>query len=147
MRLGLVEPLIEQVRDAKIPLLGVCLGAQLLTRESAEGTKPGIGLIDAECHRFIPNAADGIRVPHMGWGHLDYKRESPITTGLDAMARFYFVHSFYIVCADQQDVVATSRHGAEFTAIMQCGNIYGAQFHPEKSHRFGMQLLKNFVEM
>jgi glutamine amidotransferase len=114
---------------------------------SAEGERAGLGLIDARCERFVPDADARIRVPHMGWNHLEKRRDSPLLGQLDSHARFYFVHSYHIVCADPTDVLATAVYGKPFTAIVQRKNIYGAQFHPEKSHRFGMRLLQNFLEL
>jgi glutamine amidotransferase len=144
---GLLDMIRERVVEHRVPILGVCLGAQLLGNSSAEGTLGGLELLDFRCERFIPDPAAGIRVPHMGWSHIKPSREDPILRGLDDSARFYFVHSYHLVCKDPADVLATARYGIEFTALVQKGHIYGAQFHPEKSHRFGMQLLRNFSEL
>lgn len=144
---GLVEPLKRKVNEDKVPLLGVCLGMQMLGKGSEEGALAGLGLIDAYCHRFSFEAGSKQKVPHMGWGLLAPRQESRLLSGLDAKARFYFVHSYHLVCAEQSDVLATARYGNEFVSMIQHDNIYGAQFHPEKSHRFGMALLKNFAEM
>jgi glutamine amidotransferase len=143
---GLVEPLTQRVLRDGIPLLGVCLGMQLLGNSSEEGSSSGLGFIKARSVRFDP-AVSGIRVPHMGWQTLVPKREHPILAGIDAHSRFYFVHSYHVVCEDPQDVLATAEYGIEFTAMVNRGNIIGAQFHPEKSHRFGMRVLKSFVEL
>jgi glutamine amidotransferase len=144
---NLVEPLRKRVLGDKVPILGVCLGAQLLGKGSAEGVREGLGFIDARCERFVPDPEARIKVPHMGWNHLEPRHESPLLGQLDAHARFYFVHSYHIVCADPADVLATAMYGKPFTAMIQRQNIYGAQFHPEKSHRFGMRLLQNFLEI
>jgi glutamine amidotransferase len=143
---GLVEPLLERAR-AGIPILGICLGMQLLARASDEGALPGLGLFDARCQRFQMPAASALKVPHMGWALLARQRDSRLLRGLDESARFYFVHSYHVVCADRQDVVATSDYGGAFVSMIERGNVMGAQFHPEKSHRFGMQLLRNFAEI
>ena len=118
---------------------------QLLGLQSAEGVRQGLGLIDARCERFQPDSAARLRVPHMGWNHLESVRQSPILNGIDASARFYFVHSYHVVCSNPGDVLATVNYGIRFTAMIQRGHIYGAQFHPEKSHRFGMRILQNFA--
>lgn len=145
--LDLIEPLRKRVLEDGVPILGVCLGAQLLGMGSAEGERAGLGFIDARCERFVPDADARIRVPHIGWNHLEQLRDSALLGQLDAHARFYFVHSYHIVCADPADVLATAVYGRTFTAMIQRQNIYGAQFHPEKSHRFGMRLLQNFLEI
>lgn len=144
---GLVEPLRSRVREGGIPILGVCLGMQLLGESSCEGTGRGLGLIAARSEKLREDPSAGVRVPHMGWNHLRPLNSSRLLDGLDAGARFYFVHSYHVVCADRNDVLATTQHGAEIVAMIQRDNIYGAQFHPEKSHRFGMRLLQNFVEL
>jgi glutamine amidotransferase len=144
---GIVEPLRKRVLEDRIPLLGVCLGAQLLGKRSAEGRLAGLGLIDARCERLPTDKSAGIRIPHMGWSEIRPLRADPILHGLDGRARFYFVHAFHVVCAHETDVLATARYGIEFTAMIRRDNVYGAQFHPEKSHRFGMRLLQNFVEL
>lgn len=144
---GLVEPLQSAARDKQIPLLGICLGMQMLGLESEEGSSPGLGLLDARCVRFDPARLGGRRVPHMGWCHLSIVRPVPLVNGLDQRSRFYFVHSYHLVCADADVVVATADYGITFTAMVQSGNVLGAQFHPEKSHRFGMALLRNYANM
>lgn len=144
---GLVEPLRNRVLQGEIPILGVCLGAQLLGDASAEGQRPGLGLLRIRSERFVADRAAGIRVPHMGWNVIKPRRSAPILRDLEYDARFYFVHSYHLVCTDPALVLATAVYGIEFTAMFHWRNIYGAQFHPEKSHRFGMRLLQNFVEL
>lgn len=143
---GLAESLLGRAR-AGIPILGICLGMQLLTRGSEEGTLPGLGLFDARCRRLQVPAGSALKVPHMGWAQLTRRKDSRLLRGLDENARFYFVHSFHVVCTDPADVLATSDHGGEFVSMIERGNVMGAQFHPEKSHRFGMQLFRNFAEI
>jgi imidazole glycerol-phosphate synthase subunit HisH len=141
--LGLTEPLRRRVLDDRMPLLGVCLGMQMLGNGSEEGTLRGLDLIGGQCRRF---QANGIRVPHMGWNELAIRRPGGLLQGLDE-ARFYFVHSYHFVCDDAQDELAMSHYGIDFTAAVNRGRVWGVQFHPEKSHRFGMALLRNFVAL
>jgi glutamine amidotransferase len=140
-QVGLFEGLQEAGQNGT-PLLGICLGMQLLGNGSAEGNLAGLGLIKAFAHRL---PGDEVKVPHMGWSKLKIKRSSPLLDGLSAESRFYFVHSYHVVCDDTGDIVATAKHGIDFSAVINHGNVWGAQFHPEKSHRFGMGLLKNFL--
>lgn len=142
--LGLVEALREKAGDGSARILGICLGMQLLGRSSAEGRQSGLGLVDGASVRFDIPKDGGLKVPHMGWNVLTAKKASELLDGLGEQPRFYFAHSYHFVCADPGDVIATARHGADFAAAIQHGGIFGVQFHPEKSHRFGMQLLRNF---
>jgi len=146
-RLNLLGVLNERTA-AGIPILGICLGMQLLTRKSEEGVLPGLGWLSGETVRFrIAQGANGHKVPHMGWNNIGIKRFSSLFDGLsEEDARFYFVHSYHLVCEDDEDVLATTRHGYDFPSAVGKGNILGTQFHPEKSHKFGMLVLKNFVE-
>jgi glutamine amidotransferase len=152
---GLVPVLNELVLERKVPVIGLCLGMQLMTKRSEEGKEAGLGWIDAQTVRFKFGAENAhLKVPHMGWNTLDICRQHPLvadpSTGsghsLGPESRFYFVHSYHIVCADETDVVANTDYGYPFAAIIAKGNILGAQFHPEKSHKYGMKLLKNFAE-
>ena len=143
--LGLAEPIKNRVRQG-VPLLGVCLGMQMLGAGSEEGQVAGLGLIEGRCVRFHPDAQNGIRIPHMGWNELVPRKQSSLLEGLDK-ARFYFVHSYYFVCDHGGDELASSRYGIDFTAAVHRDNVWGVQFHPEKSHRFGMMLLKNFAAL
>lgn len=141
-RLRLREPLDRKVRQQGTPVLGICLGLQLLARSSEEGTLPGFGWIDARVVRF--RSEGGIRVPHMGWNTVDLARASRLFAGLEEDARFYFVHSYHLTDADA-DAIAFTSHGRRFVSAIEHGNVMGVQFHPEKSHRFGKRLLGNFV--
>jgi len=143
--LNLRSLLIEQVMVQKKNILGICLGMQLFTRTSEEGTLPGLGFVEAETlkFKFLDNK---LKIPHMGWNTLDIKRASFLLEGMPKDPRFYFVHSYYVSCSKQEDILATTHHGNDFVSIFSRGNITGVQFHPEKSHQFGMQLLKNFAE-
>ena len=140
---GLRDILNHKALVEKIPVLGICLGMQLLTQSSEEGNATGLGWVNATCHRFP--VQPGLKVPHMGWNSVTQTNASPLTMGLPADSRFYFVHSYYVRVADEKDSILKAHHGVTFDAALQSGNIYGAQFHPEKSHRFGMQLFKNFA--
>jgi imidazole glycerol-phosphate synthase subunit HisH len=142
--LGLAEPLRDRVVNGKVPILGVCLGMQLLGTGSEEGVQTGLGLIQGACVKLRPPEAAGVKIPHMGWNTVQPKKAGPLLEKLDA-PRFYFVHSYHLVCKDPADVLATAHYGMDFTVMVQRGNIYGAQFHPEKSHRYGMTLLGNFA--
>jgi imidazole glycerol-phosphate synthase subunit HisH len=141
-----LAPLVRERVLAGVPTLGICLGAQLLTRGSEEGTLPGLGLFDAEVVQF-PAVAGGAKlaVPFMGWSYLQLARSSRLFTGLEERPRFYFAHSYYLAAAEQ-DVVAHNHYGLRYAAVLERDNLLAVQFHPEKSHRFGKQLLRNFVE-
>ena len=142
---GLRPILDHKARDQRTPILGICLGMQLLTDGSEEGDMPGLGWIKGRAVR-IP-AGEGVKVPHMGWDVVTPLRSSPLTTDLPHDARFYFAHSYYVHVDDPADTVLRGRHGVVFDAVIQHGNIFGAQFHPEKSHRFGKHLLANFARL
>ena len=131
--------------EERIPVLGICLGMQLLTSGSEEGRLAGLGWIPAGTKRFP--ALPALKVPHMGWNLVRRTRPSALTENLSSEARFYFVHSYYVQVADPADSILRAHYGVDFDAAMSRGNIYGAQFHPEKSHRFGMQLLTNFAKL
>ena len=146
--LGLREPLRGAVIDHRTPVLGICLGMQLLTAGSEEGSLPGLGWIGGGTQRFRDRREGGPeRVPHMGWNSLAVMRGHPLLDGLEQESRFYFVHSYHVVCRSDHDVIATTHHGYDFTSVVGRANILGVQFHPEKSHRFGMRLLRNFAGM
>ncbi len=143
---GLLEVLSARVLEARVPVLGLCLGMQLFTRGSEEGSRPGLGWLPAETRRLRP-ADPRLKVPHMGWADVRLVRAHPLLEAPDPERRFYFVHSYHVVCDSPASVVAEADHGQTFCAAACAGNVMGVQFHPEKSHRFGMQLLKNFADM
>lgn len=146
---GLIEALNARVRIDRIPLLGICLGMQLLGHASEEGALPGLGWIGAHAVRFVtpPEATVTLKVPHMGWNIVYPVRDDVIFSGFEDDARFYFVHSYHMVCDTEDIAIGRTRYGYDFVSVFRQQNIWGAQFHPEKSHRFGMQLLKNFMEL
>lgn len=144
---NLYDLLSRKALHDKVPVLGICLGMQLLSKDSEEGSKKGFGWIDANTRKFRFNKEAKLKIPHMGWNEVSAKRESGLTANFEDDARFYFVHSYHVVANNQADVVMTSFYGYEFVAVIQRDNIFGAQFHPEKSHRFGMKLLSNFAAM
>lgn len=145
---GFVELLTERVVHHGIPLLGICLGMQLLSRSSEEGSLAGLGWINAHTKKILPKeGGEPLRVPHMGWNTVDVVNQTcPLVQELPADSRFYFVHSYHVACQDRGDVLGTTTYGDPFTSMVWHKNIYGAQFHPEKSHKFGMAILKNFAE-
>ena len=143
---GLIPLLNKKVIEDKIPLLGICLGMQLLTKKSEEGVKPGLGWIDAETVKFNLDPALKLKVPHMGWNYIKIQKENPLIDS-KSKSRFYFVHSYYVKCKDESQSIATSHFGIDFTCMIKKDNIYGAQFHPEKSLKFGMQVLENFAKL
>ena len=143
---GYVPILRRKVLEEGAPLLGVCLGMQLLSRGSEEGDAPGLGWIDARTVRFRPESAAGpVRVPHMGWADVRAARPHPLLEGLEEDARFYFAHSFHVVPERDDDVLAWAEHGDRFVSAVARDHVMGVQFHPEKSHRFGLRLLENFA--
>lgn len=128
------------------PLLGICLGMQLLGRKSEEGTLSVLDLIPFESKRFSFDSELKLKIPHMGWDIVEFKQNNPLLEGLVGTQRYYFVHSYHAVCDSSENVLMTCDYGYEFAASVVNKNVYGVQFHPEKSHDFGMALLKNFVE-
>jgi glutamine amidotransferase len=141
-------PLLEhKALDQKTPFLGICLGMQMLSCRSEEGKLPGLGWIEAETVKFNhEGCTTHLRVPHMGWNDIQIQAEHPLFANLGKDPRFYFVHSYYVRCSHPEDVIATTRYGFPFHSIIGRGNLLGTQFHPEKSHRYGMQVLINFAQ-
>lgn len=142
---GLTEYIKEKANKEKKPILGICLGMQLLGRKSEEGTLPGLGLIPFGNIRFRLDDTD-LKVPHMGWDIVEFKQDNPLLSGLEGTQRYYFVHSYHAQCDSKENVLMTCDYGYEFAASVVKDNIMGVQFHPEKSHDFGMALLRNFVK-
>jgi glutamine amidotransferase len=144
--LDLIDTLNYKVLEEKIPVLGICLGMQLLSLRSAEGTLAGLGWIKGETKKFNFTNTSEYKIPHMGWNFIKTHKESRLFLNMFQEARFYFVHSFFLQPEDNSDILTTTEYEKEFTSSVERGNILGVQFHPEKSHKFGMKLLKNFVE-
>lgn len=142
---GMREELDYQVKKNKKPLLGICLGMQMLGEKSDEGTLAGLGYIPFECKKFVFSDR-GIKVPHMGWDYVNIERCDPIINGISDQTRFYFVHSYYAKCKNEKNILLSCDYGIRFTAAVNHENIYGVQFHPEKSHGYGKQFLRNFIE-
>lgn len=144
---GLGAVLNEEVMARKKPILGICLGMQLLTAGSEEGEFPGLGWIKAVSKKFKFSSKD-LKIPHMGWNYVRPVNTKSLFKGLDTEKnRFYFVHSYYVECTNEENVLAKCSYGNDFACAIVKDNIYGVQFHPEKSHKFGMTLLKNFAEL
>lgn len=135
----------EEVLKNKKPILGICLGMQLLTNCSEEGKEKGLGWIDANTVKFDLEDKS-LSIPHMGWNKTNPTNTNSLFNNLDEN-RFYFVHSYHVVCNSSDNILATTNYGKLFTCSIYKDNIYGVQFHPEKSHKFGMQLLKNFGDL
>ncbi len=143
---GMVDALHKKVLEDKTPILGVCLGMQMMGRSSEEGTERGLGWVDAESMRFRSNEHPSMRVPHMGWNEAHPSKSSLILSDAPAKLRFYFANSYHVVCDDPADVLLETEYaGFRFASAFEKGHIRGAQFHPEKSHGFGMWFLNNFA--
>jgi glutamine amidotransferase len=143
---GLKEILNYKVLERKTPILGVCLGLQLMTNKSEEGVLNGLGWIDAETKKFRLDS-NQYKIPHMGWSEVKIEKKSKLFDGMEEKDnRFYFVHSYHLVCNSAEDILVSTHFGYDFTSGAEWNNILGVQFHPEKSHKFGMQLLHNFSE-
>lgn len=139
---GLTDAIKEFAAKGK-PVLGICLGMQLLLDGSEEGVEPGLSLIPGSTVRFVEKAE--LRVPHVGWNIVTPTREDSLVAGLEPESRFYFVHSYRVVPKHVEDVLATTIYGDTFASMVRSGNVMGAQYHPEKSHAFGMRVLSNFA--
>jgi len=143
---GLIDTLNIVAFEKPIPILGICLGMQLMCCSSEEGTVPGLSWIAANVSRFTTTQINDLRIPHMGWNTLKIVKENPLLPLEDTEKRFYFVHSYKVNCDNPNDPIAITHYGEDFVAAFQHNNLIGVQFHPEKSHRFGMDLIRRFVE-
>lgn len=147
---GLDEIISHKSEKEKIPILGICLGMQLLTNGSEEGSKQGLGLIDAETKNLssrLKKLEKNIPVPHMGWNQVKKSKFNPLTKDIDIDDKFYFVHSYYVDCNFEKESILKTNYGFEFDAAFNKDNIFGVQFHPEKSHKYGMKIFKNFSKI
>lgn len=145
---GMRETLDEIVLEKGVPVLGVCVGMQILAEASEEGTRPGLGWIKGTVRHFrSAPQTQGLMLPHMGWNDVAPKPGEALFGGFGEAVRFYFLHSFYFDCANEEDVSARAEYGVDFACAVSRGAIHGVQFHPEKSHHFGARLLKNFAEL
>ena len=142
---GLIPALATAALEKSVPVLGICLGMQLMCAASEEGEMPGLGWIDAHVRRFSFEDDSRLRVPHMGWNTIQVPRSNPLLPADAGEQRYYFVHSYFVACHNQEDSIATAHYGEKFVAAFQRGNLFGVQFHPEKSHRFGLQLMNAFA--
>jgi imidazole glycerol-phosphate synthase subunit HisH len=144
--MGCVDALNRRVLQDRIPILGICLGMQLFSKRSEEGIESGLGWLDAETIRFRFNTAEPqLKIPHMGWDNVRVCTPSPIFPESGQEQRFYFVHSYHVKCNEAGDVLTTTHYGCDFASSVCRGNILGMQFHPEKSHRFGLEAFRNFL--
>ncbi|MBH1942054.1 imidazole glycerol phosphate synthase subunit HisH [Mobilitalea sibirica] len=144
---GFDEAIKRNVLEKGKPILGICLGMQMLGRKSEEGEKPGLDLIPFDNVKFHFNSSNCLKIPHMGWNYVDIcNSNSPLLRGIETKQRYYFVHTYHAECDKRENVLMESYYGYPFTAAVHDRNIYGTQFHPEKSHNFGMKLLLNFAK-
>lgn len=141
---GLIAVLNERALERKVPVLGLCLGMQLFARSSEEGRRAGLGWIAAANRRFQFDTSGSLKVPHMGWNYIEPAQQAALIQRLPTEPRFYFVHSYHLQCDDPSDVMCWTTYGYKFASGIHRGNLWGTQFHPEKSHSFGLALLKNF---
>ena len=145
--LGLLDALNEAVLIKRKAVLGICLGMELMATTSQEGEKPGLQWLDAEAVQFKISVGARHKVPHMGWNRIQIKKVSALMTGVEDLSEFYFAHSYYLKVNDRSDLLNETEYGVSFPSAVERNNIFGVQYHPEKSHRIGVQVLKNFIEM
>lgn len=144
---GMLESLNEMVLVNKVPALGICVGMQMLALSSEEGKLLGLGWIDAQVRKFDPSELINMPIPHMGWNDVQPIAKNKLLAGLEDNAKFYFLHSYYFDCKNKKEAIAVTHYGRKFDAIVNSNNIYGVQCHPEKSHQYGILLLKNFANL
>lgn len=145
---GFIEPLEEQVLEKKTPVLGICVGMQILSEGSDEGTLPGLGWIGGRVRKINKDLIAHVpKLPHLGWNSVSFRKPSPLLEGIDPKEGFYFIHSYYFDAQQDADVLTQTNYGQAFTSAVQRENIHGVQFHPEKSHSNGITLLKNFAAL
>lgn len=144
-KLNLEEVIKKNVLDKKIPILGICLGMQLMCLKSEEGTKNGLSLIDYEVKKFKFDEKNNLKVPHMGWNFLKNTSDSTLFKGINGNLRYYFVHSYFVEDSNNPFKSSLTEYGINFVSSFEKNNLFGVQFHPEKSHRYGKELFKNFL--
>ncbi|MDQ1331098.1 MAG: imidazole glycerol-phosphate synthase subunit HisH [Thermodesulfobacteriota bacterium] len=145
---GIREPLDEIVLNQFLPVLGVCVGMQIMAHSSEEGKLPGLGWIDGMVKKFDSSQLTSTtHLPHMGWNNINLVIKNDLLKNIDSDSRFYFLHSYYFQCQRSEEVLATTDYGGPFASAIQSRNIFGVQFHPEKSHQWGIQILINFAEL
>lgn len=145
---GLRGILHEKVHQEQVPVLGICVGMQMLANSSEEGISDGLGWIEGKVQSFASNSlSKKLPMPHMGWNDVSPSPDSPLFKGFSDDVRFYFLHSYYYECDEKSHVAATAEYGFSFDCSIQKDNVFGVQFHPEKSHHWGAMLLKNFAEL
>lgn len=145
--LGLLEVLNQKARVDRTPILGICLGMQLFCRRSDEGDAEGLGWLDAETVRFEVSDPIRYKIPHIGWNSLNIEKENSLFAGVEASDLVYFVHSYHVVSHASADALSTTTYDYDFVSAVQLDNLYGTQFHPEKSHKVGQKMLRNFAEL
>lgn len=145
--LNLLDPLHQAVLVDRKPILGICLGMELMAEKSEEGNVKGLGWLDAEMVRFNFSDKHRYNVPHMGWNQISIKKSSSLMKNVTELSEFYFVHSYHLAIRNQSDLLNETEYGFKFPSAIEKDNIFGVQYHPEKSHDAGMQLLKNFIEI
>lgn len=143
---NIIPVLEEKVLEEKTPILGICLGMQLFTKKSEEGFVDGLGWIDAKTVRFTFGGENSLKIPHMGWNTVQIKKKRPLFKNIENGSRFYFLHSYHVCPEDRSYIITKTLYGQEFVSSVQKDNIFGVQFHPEKSHKNGIRLIKNFAE-
>tara|TARA_R100000908_G_scaffold65387_1_gene55380 strand:- start:10965 stop:11582 length:618 start_codon:yes stop_codon:yes gene_type:complete len=146
---GLIESLNKQVLEKKVPVLGICVGMQVMAKKSDEGEREGLGWFDAEVKKLEPKNKDGeaVLLPHMGWNSVRQMKNNSLFNYIDPERGFYFLHSYHFVCSKEGDVLAKTNYGNTVTSAVSQDKIFGTQFHPEKSHINGIQIFKNFSEL
>lgn len=144
-KLGIITALNKRILENKVPVLGICLGMQMFSESSQEGSASGLGWLKAKAVKFSFN--EKLRLPHMQWNALNLKQAVSLFDNMYENSRFYFAHSYHLVCQEESNVVSTTRYGYDFASSVKKDNIFGVQFHPEKSLKFGMRVLENFVKL
>lgn len=146
-KMNLLEPLQEKVLVKQTPILGICLGMQLMSKWSEEGNVAGLGWFDAQVIRFNMTDRLKYKVPQIGWNQINIEKQSLLMSGIENLSEFYFVHSYHVKCNCAEDILNTTEYEYPFTSAIEKGNIFGVQYHPEKSHDVGEQLLRNFCKL